>query len=169
MFIQGSCWAIFSVCDLTRQVCCCSMPCWPSKPTKPTPTKTKAGRRSLTPWCSGSATTRKASSSCCGDRTLRRKEPLLTGWVYTVILTPSSLKQSFYYVHASKLWSLWLQKRHHVLQAVHPSPLSAHRGFFGCRHFSKANELLKKSGKSPIDWTALWVVMHVSFPNMYVG
>lgn len=47
------------------------------------------------------------------------------------------------------------QKRHHVLQTVHPSPLSAHRGFFGCRHFSKANELLKKSGKSPVDWKAL--------------
>lgn len=53
------------------------------------------------------------------------------------------------------LCSLALQKRHHVLQAVHPSPLSAHRGFFGCRHFSKANELLKKAGKSPINWKAL--------------
>lgn len=52
---------------------------------------------------------------------------------------------------------LALQKRHHILQAVHPSPLSAHRGFFGCKHFSKANELLEKSGKSPIDWKALWV------------
>uniref|UniRef100_A0A087Y0J3 Uracil-DNA glycosylase n=1 Tax=Poecilia formosa TaxID=48698 RepID=A0A087Y0J3_POEFO len=47
------------------------------------------------------------------------------------------------------------RKRHHVLQTVHPSPLSAHRGFFGCRHFSKANELLEKCGKSPIDWKAL--------------
>ncbi|XP_062237984.1 uracil DNA glycosylase a [Platichthys flesus] len=47
------------------------------------------------------------------------------------------------------------RKRHHVLQAVHPSPLSVHRGFFGCKHFSKANELLTKSGKSPIDWKAL--------------
>ncbi|XP_047447936.1 uracil-DNA glycosylase-like isoform X1 [Mugil cephalus] len=45
--------------------------------------------------------------------------------------------------------------RHHVLQAAHPSPLSARRGFFGCQHFSRANELLKKSGKSPIDWKAL--------------
>uniref|UniRef100_A0A8C2G6U0 Uracil-DNA glycosylase n=1 Tax=Cyprinus carpio TaxID=7962 RepID=A0A8C2G6U0_CYPCA len=47
------------------------------------------------------------------------------------------------------------KKRHHVLQTVHPSPLSAHRGFFGCKHFSKTNELLKKSGKKPIDWKAL--------------
>lgn len=54
-----------------------------------------------------------------------------------------------------KSYFLAFQKRHHVLQAVHPSPLSAHRGFFGCKHFSKANELLKKSGKSPVDWKAL--------------
>lgn len=39
-----------------------------------------------------------------------------------------------------------------VLKAAHPSPLSAHNGFFGCRHFSKANELLLKGGLSPIDW-----------------
>jgi uracil-DNA glycosylase len=42
--------------------------------------------------------------------------------------------------------------RHHVLKAPHPSPFSAHSGFFGCRHFSKANALLEKAGKTPIDW-----------------
>lgn len=42
--------------------------------------------------------------------------------------------------------------RHYVLTAAHPSPLSAYRGFFGCRHFSKTNELLKSMGKAPIDW-----------------
>ncbi len=42
--------------------------------------------------------------------------------------------------------------RHHILKAPHPSPFSANRGFFGCRHFSKANELLRKQGKEPIDW-----------------
>ncbi|XP_023269423.1 uracil-DNA glycosylase isoform X1 [Seriola lalandi dorsalis] len=57
--------------------------------------------------------------------------------------------------YAQKKGAAINRKRHHVLQAVHPSPLSAHRGFFGCRHFSKANELLEKSGKSPIDWKAL--------------
>ena len=41
---------------------------------------------------------------------------------------------------------------HFILKAVHPSPLSAYRGFFGCKHFSKANELLKQSGEEPIDW-----------------
>jgi uracil-DNA glycosylase len=44
------------------------------------------------------------------------------------------------------------KKRHYVLTAVHPSPLSAHRGFFGCRHFSKTNTLLRQMGKPEIDW-----------------
>ncbi|XP_053325056.1 uracil-DNA glycosylase isoform X3 [Spea bombifrons] len=61
------------------------------------------------------------------------------------------------------LWGAYAQKkgcnidrkRHHVLQTVHPSPLSAHRGFFGCHHFSKTNAFLKDLGKEPIDWKAL--------------
>lgn len=44
------------------------------------------------------------------------------------------------------------ETRHHVLKAAHPSPLSAHNGFFGCKHFSKTNELLMKHGLDPIDW-----------------
>ena len=42
--------------------------------------------------------------------------------------------------------------RHLVLTAAHPSPLSAHAGFMGCRHFSKTNEFLKKAGIKPIHW-----------------
>jgi uracil-DNA glycosylase len=42
--------------------------------------------------------------------------------------------------------------RHLVLKAPHPSPLSAHNGFFGCRHFSKANAFLEAHGQPPIDW-----------------
>lgn len=42
--------------------------------------------------------------------------------------------------------------KHLVLKAPHPSPLSAYNGFFGCRHFSKANEFLAANGESPIDW-----------------
>ena len=45
--------------------------------------------------------------------------------------------------------------RHFVLAAPHPSPLSAYRGFFGCRHFSKANDLLRQQGLEPIDWTRI--------------
>jgi uracil-DNA glycosylase len=41
---------------------------------------------------------------------------------------------------------------HYVLSAAHPSPLSASRGFFGCKHYSKINEILKSTGKTPIDW-----------------
>jgi len=45
------------------------------------------------------------------------------------------------------------QSKHFILTAPHPSPLSASRGFFGCRHFSKTNDLLKGMGKEPIDWS----------------
>jgi len=42
--------------------------------------------------------------------------------------------------------------KHHILTAAHPSPFSAYKGFFGCRHFSRINEILAKSGKEPIEW-----------------
>ncbi len=42
--------------------------------------------------------------------------------------------------------------KHSVLKSTHPSPLSAHRGFFGCKHFSKTNEILTRQKKSPINW-----------------
>jgi uracil-DNA glycosylase len=42
--------------------------------------------------------------------------------------------------------------KHYVLKAAHPSPFSVHNGFFGCKHFSKANELLKQQGRHEIDW-----------------
>lgn len=42
--------------------------------------------------------------------------------------------------------------KHLILKAPHPSPLSAYRGFFGCRHFSKANQFLEENGIEPIDW-----------------
>ena len=42
--------------------------------------------------------------------------------------------------------------KHHILTTVHPSPLSASRGFFGCKHFSKTNEILRKLGKTEINW-----------------
>lgn len=44
------------------------------------------------------------------------------------------------------------QTKHHVLTAPHPSPLSVMRGFYGCKHFSKTNELLRSQGKKEIDW-----------------
>lgn len=58
------------------------------------------------------------------------------------------------------LWGSYAQRkaafvdtaRHLVLKAPHPSPLSAHNGFFGSRHFSKANAFLKSHGREPVDW-----------------
>lgn len=46
-----------------------------------------------------------------------------------------------------------LAPHHYILEAPHPSPYSAHSGFFGCRHFSKINEMLKKQDKQPINWS----------------
>ena len=46
--------------------------------------------------------------------------------------------------------------RHHVLTAPHPSPLSAYRGFFGCRHFSQTTAILTQQGLQPIDWTRIY-------------
>ena len=53
---------------------------------------------------------------------------------------------------AKKKKSLITNDYHFILEAAHPSPLSAYYGFFGCRHFSLANELLKNMGEKPIDW-----------------
>lgn len=58
------------------------------------------------------------------------------------------------------LWGRFAQEKqvlidelkHHVLKAAHPSPLSAHNGFWGCKHFSRTNDLLIKQGLEPIDW-----------------
>jgi len=58
------------------------------------------------------------------------------------------------------LWGSYAQKKgefidqtkHLVLKSVHPSPLSAYRGFFGNNHFSKTNDYLVKQGKDPINW-----------------
>ena len=53
---------------------------------------------------------------------------------------------------AQEKQSLIDETKHLVLKAAHPSPFSADKGFFGCRHFSKANEYLMKIGMDPIDW-----------------
>lgn len=61
------------------------------------------------------------------------------------------------------LWGSYAQKKgasinkkmHHILKAAHPSPLSAHRGFFNCKHFSQCNQLLRKQGDEEIDWSNL--------------
>jgi uracil-DNA glycosylase len=54
---------------------------------------------------------------------------------------------------AQKKKTLIDSKKHLILEAPHPSPLSAYRGFFGCDHFAKINLSLSQSGQKPIDWT----------------
>ena len=57
--------------------------------------------------------------------------------------------------YAQKKELLIDQNKHFVLKAAHPSPFSADKGFFGCKHFSKTNEFLVKEGHQPIDWKLL--------------
>lgn len=54
--------------------------------------------------------------------------------------------------HAQKKGQYIDRNKHHVLMAPHPSPLSAHRGFLGCGHFSRTNQLLQEAGKQPVNW-----------------
>lgn len=94
--------------------------------------------------------------------TVRANEPAShakIGWMEftnAVISTISNEKEGVVFL----LWGKFAQEKqvlidettHFVLKAAHPSPFSADKGFFGCRHFSKTNELLLKQGKTPIDW-----------------
>ena len=76
-----------------------------------------------------------------------------------VIKTISDRKENIVFL----LWGKYAQEKgmiidiskHHILKAPHPSPLSAHAGFFGCKHFSKTNQYLESIGKDPINWAAL--------------
>ena len=94
--------------------------------------------------------------------TVRANEPFShskIGWaVFTdaVIQKVSELKTGIVFL----LWGKFAQEKqtlidetkHHVLKAAHPSPFSADKGFFNCRHFSKTNSLLQEQGKDPVDW-----------------
>jgi uracil-DNA glycosylase len=83
-----------------------------------------------------------------------------TGWMEftnAVISKISEKKEGIVFL----LWGKFAQEKqvlidetkHLALKAAHPSPLSAHNGFFGCKHFSKTNNYLTKQGLDPIDWT----------------
>jgi len=54
--------------------------------------------------------------------------------------------------YAHKKGAIIDEKKHLVLKSVHPSPLSAHRGFLGCKHFSKTNDYLESKKITPISW-----------------
>lgn len=73
-----------------------------------------------------------------------------------VIRILSAKKQNLVFLlwgnYAIQKSSMIDKSKHLVLKTVHPSPLSASRGFFGCRHFSKTNDYLAQNGKEPVDW-----------------
>jgi len=77
-----------------------------------------------------------------------------TDKIISILNTKDDLVFMLWGNYAQKKGSIIDSKKHRVLKAPHPSPLSAHRGFFGCKHFSKANEFLITKGKSPIVWTS---------------
>lgn len=84
------------------------------------------------------------------------------GWEYftdSIIKKISELKEGVVFLlwgaNARSKKTFIDQTKHLVLESVHPSPLSAYNGFFGCGHFIKTNEYLTKMGKMPIDWSAL--------------
>lgn len=55
--------------------------------------------------------------------------------------------------HAQRKGEIINPTKHHILKAPHPSPFSANRGFFGCKHFSETNRILRDSGRAEIDWS----------------
>lgn len=110
----------------------------------------------LTPWAQQGVLLLNASL------TVRAGEPnshAKIGWhIFTdaVISKISDEKRGVVFL----LWGSFAQQKqvlidetkHHVLKAAHPSPFSVDKGFFGCKHFSKTNELLARDGVEPIDW-----------------
>ena len=110
----------------------------------------------LTPWAEQGMLLLNASL------TVRANEPMShakIGWAAftdAVIKKISDQKKNVVFL----LWGKFAQEKqvlidetkHCILKAAHPSPFSAHSGFFGCHHFSKTNEYLAKNGIDPIDW-----------------
>jgi len=115
-----------------------------------------AGNGNLTPWAKQGVLLLNAALS------VRAAEPLShskIGWMEftdAVIQKLSQLKTGVVFL----LWGKFAQEkqalidetRHFVLKAAHPSPFSVDKGFFGCKHFSKTNQLLTKQGLNPINW-----------------
>lgn len=94
--------------------------------------------------------------------TVRKNEPMShskIGWAEFTNATIKKISEMKEHV-VFLLWGRFAQEKqelidetkHLVLKAAHPSPFSADKGFFGCRHFSKTNEYLVKNGIDPIDW-----------------
>lgn len=114
------------------------------------------GSGDLTPWA------RQGVFLLNASLTVRQAEPMShaqIGWAFftdAVIRLLSEKKEHLVFLlwgkFAKEKAALIDSSKHLVLTAAHPSPLSAHQGFLGCRHFSAANQYLVKNGIDPIDW-----------------
>ncbi|MBN8834662.1 MAG: uracil-DNA glycosylase [Niastella sp. SCN 39-18] len=97
--------------------------------------------------------------------TVRAQEPnshAMSGWAQftdAVIEKISDQKEHVVFLlwgnFAMQKQALIDETKHFVLKAAHPSPFSVHKGFFGCKHFTKTNEILMAHGETPINWKLL--------------
>jgi uracil-DNA glycosylase len=123
----------------------------------PEPARRLGARRgSLTPWARQGVLLLNAVLTVERGRAASHQGRGWETFTDRIVATLNAERQGIVFM----LWGSYAQKkgaivdrqRHCVLTAPHPSPLSAHRGFFGCRHFSKANAYLVGRGEAPIDW-----------------
>jgi len=97
-----------------------------------------------------------ATLTVCKDRAGSHQGKGWEKFTDSVIQKISEKKESVVFL----LWGKYAQakgnlidnEKHHILTAPHPSPLSVHSGFFGCRHFSRTNKILTENGETPINW-----------------
>jgi uracil-DNA glycosylase len=112
---------------------------------------------SLVPWARQGVLLLNAVLTVCAHQPNSHKNRGWETFTDTVIQALSEKEERVVFL----LWGGYAQKkkalidpaRHTILEAAHPSPLSASRGFFGCRHFSKTNAALSQAGLAPIDWS----------------
>lgn len=88
-----------------------------------------------------------------GSHAQRGWEQITDALIYQLSLRSNHLVFMLWGAYAQKKAAFVDQQRHCVLRAPHPSPLSAHRGWFGCRHFSIANRYLQSHSRPSIDWS----------------
>lgn len=115
------------------------------------------GHGNLTHWAEQGVFLLNASLSVRAGEPMSHAKIGWAGFTDAVIRSISNRKKHVVFL----LWGKFAQdkrvlideQKHLILRAAHPSPLSAHAGFFGCRHFSKTNEYLVSKGIEPIDWS----------------
>lgn len=110
----------------------------------------------LTPWCAQGVLLLNATLTVVAHQAGSHQGRGWETFTDRVISLLSSQREHLVFMlwgnYARRKRALIDRQKHLILEAPHPSPLSAHRGFFGCRHFSKANAYLEQHGYAPIRW-----------------